>query len=72
MITSQAQYVVILCLGISTESFLKDAQPMAVFGQHVSTFIEEVASLDPDQLTPRNALDTIYKLVSRARKLRCE
>ena len=44
MITSQAQYVVILCLGISTESFLEDAQPMAVFGQHVSTFIEEFAS----------------------------
>ena len=35
-------------------------------------FIEEVAAIDPDQLTPKNALDRLYALVSRARKLRYE
>ena len=35
-------------------------------------FIEEIAAIDPDQLTPKDALDWLYKLVARARKLRCE
>ena len=35
-------------------------------------FIEEVASLEPDRMTPRDALDQLYRLVSQAKKLRCE
>ena len=57
--------------GSSPAQFAPSAQ-VSMFDLSGDAFIEEVASLDPDQLTPRNALDTIYKLVSRARKLRCE
>ncbi|WOL38906.1 hypothetical protein RAH42_06980 [Pyramidobacter sp. YE332] len=45
---------------------------MSMFDLSGDAFIEEVASLEPDQMTPRDALDQIYRLVSRARKLRCE
>ena len=57
--------------GSSPAQFAPSAQ-VSMFDLSGDAFIEEVASLEPDQLTPRNALDTIYKLVSRARKLRCE
>lgn len=51
--------------------FAPSAQ-VSMFDLSGDAFIEEVASLEPDQMTPRDALDQIYRLVSRARKLRCE
>lgn len=51
--------------------FAPSAQ-VSMFDLSGDAFIEEVASLDPDRMTPRDALGRIYRLVSRARKLRCE
>lgn len=51
--------------------FAPSAQ-VSMFDLSGDAFIEEVADIDPDQLTPRDALDRLYKLVSEARKLRCQ
>lgn len=48
------------------------SQQVSMFDLSGDAFIEEVASIDPDQMTPRDALDELYKLVKRAKKLRCE
>ncbi len=48
------------------------SEQVRMFDLPGDAFIEEVAALDPDRLTPKDALDEVYKLVSRARKLRCE
>ncbi|MDY3868226.1 MAG: DNA mismatch repair protein MutS, partial [Pyramidobacter sp.] len=57
--------------GAPSAKFLPSAQ-IDMFDLEGDSFIEEVASLDPDQMTPKDALDSLYKLVSRARKLRCQ
>ncbi|MGN0838889.1 MAG: DNA mismatch repair protein MutS [Pyramidobacter sp.] len=48
------------------------SQQVSMFDLSGDAFIEEVASLEPDHMTPRDALDQLYKLVERAKKLRCE
>lgn len=47
-------------------------QQVSLFDLKGDAFIEEVASLDPDQMSPRQALEEIYRLAARAKKLRCE
>ncbi|MGI6075730.1 MAG: DNA mismatch repair protein MutS [Pyramidobacter sp.] len=47
-------------------------QQVSLFDLSGDAFIEEMASLDPDQMSPRQALDEIYRLTARAKKLRCE
>jgi len=48
------------------------SEQVRMFDLSGDAFIEEVGSLEPDQMTPKDALDKLYKLVSQARKLRCE
>ncbi len=55
----------------SVENLTPHAQ-VSIFDASGDGFIEEVASLEPDEMTPRDALDRIYKIVAEARKLRCE
>jgi len=57
--------------GSDPSRFAPSAQ-VSMFDLSGDAFIEEIAAIDPDQLTPKNALDRLYKLVARARKLRCE
>ncbi len=53
------------------EAFAPSAQ-VRMFDVSGDAFIEEVAAMDPDGLTPKDALAAVYGLVARARKLRCE
>lgn len=41
-----------------------------MFDFSADAFLEEVADIDPDSMSPRDALKTLYKMVERARKLR--
>ncbi len=50
----------------------KPSAQIGMFDLEGDAFIEETAALEPDQMTPRDALNCLYKLVSRARKLRCQ
>lgn len=43
-----------------------------MFDAPSDAFIEKTASLDPDRMTPRQALDALYKITTQAKKLRCE
>ena len=56
----------------SDPSLFAPSAQVSMFDLSGDAFIEEVAAIDPDQLTPKNALDRLYALVARARKLRYE
>ena len=56
----------------SDPSLFAPSAQVNMFDLSGDAFIEEVAAIDPDQLSPKDALDRLYKLVGRARKLRYE